>query len=100
MNKRDIEEPLFLEENEKYYYNYLKIFFLKENFYDIFIKDNYIRFFNYRNFINILKNKVLINKYKRKEKNIIFKENLFFFSFNENILEIKNELLNNSFFKK
>jgi hypothetical protein len=100
INKREIEDPLFYEENEKYYYNYLKIFFLKENFYDIYIKDNYIRNFNYKNFISILKNKVLINKYKKKEKNIIFKENLFFLSFNENILKIKDDLLNTSFLKK
>ena len=31
MNKRELEEPLFFEENEKYYYTYLKKFFLREN---------------------------------------------------------------------
>jgi hypothetical protein len=100
INKRDIEDPLFVEENEKYYYNYLKTFFLKENFYDTFIKDNYNKKYYYNFFINDLKKKVLINKYNKKEKNIIFKENIFFPEFNENILQIKNELLNNSFLKK
>jgi hypothetical protein len=97
INKRDIEDPLFVEQNEKYYYNYLKIFFLKENFYDTFLKDNYNNIFHYKIFINDLKKKVLVNKYKKKERNIIFKENLFFPEFNENILQIKNELLNNFF---
>jgi hypothetical protein len=100
INRREIEDPLFVEENEKYYYNYLKIFFLKENFYDTFIKDNYNKNFHYNFFINDLKKKVVINKYNKKEKNIIFKENLFFTEFNENILQIQNELLNNNFLNK
>jgi hypothetical protein len=100
INRIEIEDPLFVEENEKYYYNYLKIFFLKENFYDIFIKDYYIRSTNYNDFIHNLKKKVLINKYKKRDKNIIFKENFFFSEFNNNILQIRNELLNNSYFKK
>jgi hypothetical protein len=100
INRIEMEDPLFVEENEKYYYNYLKIFFLKENFYDIFIKDYYIRFTNYNDFIHNLKKKVLINKYKKRDKNIIFKENFFFSEFNNNILQIRNELLNNSYLKK
>src|ERR1700757_5088156 len=68
INKRDIEEPLFFEENEKYYYNYLKNYFLRENFYDTFVEDNYIRFFNYNIFINKLKKKTIINKYKKEKK--------------------------------
>jgi len=100
MNKRDIEEPLFLEENEKYYYNYLKIFFLKENFYDIFIKNYYFKFLNYSDFTEKLKNKVFIKKYRNISKKIIFKKNFFFFNFNNNIIKIKNEILNNNFFNK
>jgi hypothetical protein len=100
INKIEIEDPLFIEENEKCYYNYLKLFFLKENYYDTFIKDNYTRNYNYNFFINNLKKKVLINKYIKKEKNVIFEKNLFFLEFNENMLKIKNEFLNNSFFKK
>jgi hypothetical protein len=73
---------------------------LKENYYDTFIKDNYTRNYNYNFFINNLKKKVLINKYIKKEKNVIFEKNLFFLEFNENMLKIKNEFLNNSFFKK
>jgi hypothetical protein len=103
INRREIEEPSFIEENEKYYYNYLKIFFLKENFYDIFIKNYYIENLNYSNFIKKLKNKVYKNKYKKQYKELIFRENAFFADFNDfnaNILQIKNDLLNNSFFKK
>ena len=99
INKRDIEEPLFFEENEKYYYNFLKKFFLKENFYDIFIYDNYIRFLNYNNFIYDLKNKILINKYDKNKK----KENFNTFLFNLNndtLLQIKNDLWNESYLKK
>src|ERR1700679_2222308 len=33
INRREIEEPLFFEENEKYYYILLKKYFLRENFY-------------------------------------------------------------------
>lgn len=96
INKRDIEDPFFFEENEKYYYTYLKIFFLRENFYDTFVEDNYLRFYNYNNFINNLKKKTLINKFK-KEKKINY-----FYNINniDNILKIKNDILNNSFFTK
>jgi len=66
INKREIEDPLFHEENEKFYYSYLKIFFLKENFYDTFIKDYYIRFLSYENFILNLKKKVLLKKKNKK----------------------------------
>jgi hypothetical protein len=100
INRREIEEPLFIEENEKYYYNYLKMFFLKENFYDIFIKNYYIENLNYSNFIEKLKHKVHENKYKKQYKKLIFKENIFFTDFNANILHIKNDLLNKSFLKK
>lgn len=97
INRREIEEPLFNEDNEKYYYSYLKIFFLKENFYDTFINNNYINFVNYNNFIYSLKNKVLN---KKKKKNNYSKENYFFIDVKDNILQIKNDLINNSFLKK
>jgi hypothetical protein len=97
INRREIEEPLFFEENEKYYYNYLKKYFLKENFYDILVKDNYIRFFYYNNFIKNLKERTFLNKYKYKNKK---KENFLINSLNIDILDIKKNLLNNSFFKK
>ena len=100
LNRREIEEPLFIEENEKYYYNYLKIFFLKENFYDIFIKNYYFKFLNYSDFTEKLKNKVFIKKYRNISKKIILKENPFFFDFNNNIIQIKNEILNNNFINK
>jgi hypothetical protein len=100
MNRREIEEPLFVEENEKYYYNYLKIFFLKENFYDIFIKNYYIRNLDYNNFINKLKNKVFINKYKKKNERFFFIKDSLFFDFNDNLLQIKKELLDSSYLKK
>jgi hypothetical protein len=100
INRREIEEPLFIEENEKYYYNYLKIFFLKENFYDIFIKNYYIENLDYNNFIKKLKKKVYENKYKKQYKEVYFREDIFFSDFNTNVLKIKNELLNHSFINK
>jgi len=102
IHKRDIEDPLFTEENEKYYYNYLKIFFLKENFYDILIKDNYIKFLHYNNFISNLKKKVFLNKCN-KNKDLKFRyliKNNFFLDLSDNIKKIENELLNNIYFKK
>jgi len=98
INRREIEEPLFREDNEKYYYNYLKTFFLKENFYDTFIDDNYIKFVNYNKFIFFLKKKVFLKKYKKTYNNIFLKEILPFIDSNNNILQIKNEVINNSFF--
>ena len=100
INRREIEEPLFREDNEKYYYNYLKIYFLKENFYDTFIDDNYIKFVNYNKFIYFLKKKVFFKKYNKTYNNIFLKEILPFVDSNNNILQIKNEVINNSFFKK
>jgi hypothetical protein len=97
INRIEIEEPLFFEENEKYYYNYLKKYFLKENFYDILVKDNYIRFFYYNNFIKNLKERTFLNKYKNKNKK---KEIFLINSLNIDILDIKKNLLNNSFLKK
>lgn len=99
LNRRENEDPLFNEENEKYYYNNLKYFFLKENFYDIFIRDNYINNINYSNFIYNLKNKVLEKKYKKINNKIYLKEKLNFSDLNINIVKIKNNLINNTFFK-
>lgn len=98
MNKREVEEPFFFEENEKYYYNNLKKYFLKENFYDTYVKDNYIRFFNYNIFLKNLKEKVLINKYKSKSKSkiIIFKYN----DLDKELLSIKKEILYDSYLIK
>lgn len=102
INRREIENPLFMEENEKYYYTYLKIFFLKENFYDLYVKDNYMRSVHYNEFINKLKKKVLINKYKNKcnneQINYFLKED--YLDPNNNIIKIKNELLSNSYLVK
>jgi hypothetical protein len=95
INRREIEEPLFFEENEKYYYNYLKKFFLRQNFYDTLVKDNYIRFFNYNNFVKKLKRRTFLNKYNNEKK-----ENFLIKNLNVDILDIKKNLLNNSFFKK
>lgn len=100
INRRDFEDLLFIEENEKYYYNYSKIFFVKENFYDIFISDNYFKFINYNNFINNLKKKVLINKYKKANKIVELNHIPFFSNFNNNMLQIKSDILDNSYLKK
>jgi hypothetical protein len=97
INRGEIEEPLFLEENEKYYYIFLKKYFLRENFYDILVKDNYIRFFFYNNFIENLKKRTFLNKYNNKNKK---KEIYLIDSLKIDILDIKKNILNNSFFKK
>jgi hypothetical protein len=88
---------LFNEENEKYYYNYLKYFFLKDNFYDTFISDNYINNINYSNFVYNLKKKVFKKKYYKISKKIEFRENIFFSDLN--VIKIKNDLINNTFLK-
>lgn len=100
LNRREIEDPLFYEDNEKYYFSFLKVFFLKENFYDTFISDNYIRMLNYNNFIYDLKKKVLIKKYKKEYINLDLKRYKSFLDLNNNILQIKKELKNNSFIIK
>ena len=105
INKREIEEPLFFEENEKYYFNHLKVFFLKENFYDIFIEDFYIRLCNYNGFIDVLKDKVKEKKFKKIERkkslNNDINAGLQLLNYNEYILEIKNEIrFNNPLDKK
>lgn len=100
INRRENEEPLFSEENEKYYYNYLKIFFLTENFYDTYIRDNYFFSINYYNFIFNLKQKVLKKKYKKQYNKKEFSDSFFFLELNSKIKEVKNDLMNNSFLKK
>jgi hypothetical protein len=101
MNKREVEEPSFYEENEKFYYNYLKIFFLKENFYDTFILDNYFKSLNYNNFIINLKKKVFFNKYnKKKKENFFLKNDILMLNMDSNITELKKEFLDNNFIKK
>jgi len=100
ISRREIEEPSFYEENDKFYYNYLKIFFLKENFYDIFILDNYFKSLNYNNFIINLKKRVFFNKYNKKNKNLYLNETICMLNINNNISEIKKEFLDNNFIKK
>lgn len=103
--KREIENITFGEENEKYYYPYLKKFFVKENFYDIFIEDFYIRLCNYNGFIDVLKDKVKEKKFKKIERkkslNNDINAGLQLLNYNEYILEIKNEIrFNNPLDKK
>lgn len=100
INRREIEEPSFSEDNEKYYYSYLKFFFLKENFYDTFINDNYIRLVNYNNFINNLKKRNIIMKYKKNYNKLDLKMYTSYIDLNDNILQIKKEIINNSFIIK
>jgi hypothetical protein len=95
-----MEDPLFIEENESYYYNYLKIFFIKENYYDILLKDNYFRFYNYKDFIYNLKKQVSKNKNKKQEKKIKLNEINFFTEFKNNIEQIRSDILNNSYLQK
>lgn len=97
INRREIEEPLFNEDNEKYYYSYLKLYFLKENFYDTFINDNYIKNINYLNFIYNLKKKIIYNKKKKRED---LKDFFFFPDLKDNMQQIKNDLIKDSFIKK
>jgi hypothetical protein len=100
INRREIEEPLFSEDNEKYYYSFLKIFFLKENFYDTFVNDNYIKLVNYNNFISQLKKKNLIIKYQKNDSKFNIKEYVSCINLDQNILKIKKGISNNSYIIK
>jgi len=100
MNRREAEEPSFYEENEKFYYSYLKNFFLKENFYDTFILDNYFKFLNYNGFIINLKKRVFLNKYNKKKENLYSKNNIQMLKIDDSIFEIKKEIFDNHFIKK
>jgi hypothetical protein len=100
MTKREVEEPSFYEENDKFYYNYLKVFFLKENSYDIFIADNYFKSLNYNGFIINLKKRVFLNKYNKKKENINLKESIRMLNIDNSISEIKKEFSENNFIKK
>lgn len=102
--RREIEDATFGEENEKYYYPYLKKYFLKENFYDVFMEDYYFRNLNYSNFVNKLKEREKSEKLYIKKNMIISKNDikigLDMLEFNNNINEIKNDFLLKSFFNK
>jgi len=100
MNRREAEEPSFYEENEKFYYNYLKVFFLKENFYDTFILDNYFKSLNYNGFIINLKKRVFFNKYNKKKENLYSKNDIDMLKIDNSIFEIKKEFFDNHFIKK
>jgi len=101
MHRREFEDGEFVDENEKFFFNYLKKFFLNSQYHNVFVDDNYISYLHYLNFINELKKKILNNKYG---KNFSKKEELSIgidmLSINTNILNIKKELLSNSFFEK
>jgi hypothetical protein len=100
IHKRDFEDLLFNDENEKFYYNNLKLIFLKENFYDIYINDNYLDILNYNNFIDNLKCLKLVNNKLRKKKNFDFKFGIELLELNNNIDNIRTNILNNNFFNK
>src|ERR1051325_4085811 len=96
MIRREIEDATFGEENDKYYYSYLKKYFLKENFYEIFMEDFYNRSLNYNNFINKLKEKDKYEKFYKIKKNINrndIKLGLDMLDFNDNMNDIRKELL-------
>lgn len=76
IHKKDFEDSSYSFENEKIYYDFLKVFFLKDNFYDTYIGDNYYNLLNYNNLINELKKKIKINRYKKNDNVIFFKESL------------------------
>jgi hypothetical protein len=98
-----MEDPLFGEENDKYYYSYLKKFFLKENFYDVFMEDYYEKSLNYNNFIYKLKEKRRkdkLNQINNKiDRNNELKIGLSLLDYNENLSEIKKDLASKVFFK-
>ena len=84
IHKRDFEEPYYKLENEKFYYNFLKIFFLRDNFYDIYIGDNYFNFSTYNKFIYDLKKKIKFNKYNKNNNNVFLYESLSLLQINVN----------------
>jgi hypothetical protein len=93
MIRREIEDATFGEENEKYYYSFLKKYFLKENFYDIFMEGYYEKNFNYDNFINKLKEK---NEKLKKNINITkndIKIGSQLLELNDNMLNLKKDFL-------
>jgi hypothetical protein len=101
MHRRDFEDGDFVDENEKFYFNYLKKFFLNSQYYNLFVDDNYNNYLHYSNFIDELKKKNLNNKYvKNKSKRNDIATGVDMLNLTTNILNIKKELLDNSFFKK
>ena len=100
INRREYEQPSLKDENEKYYYNFLKIFFLKENFYDLYIENNYMKNLNYLNFINELKKKNFKNKYNKKKILISNTQELQILELDFNISKIREKFFKNNFFKK
>ena len=89
IHKRDFEDLSFNDENEKFYYNNLKLIFLKENFYDIYINENYLNVLNYKNFIDNLKSKKLVNNKLNKKKDFDFKYGIKLLELNNNIDNIR-----------
>ncbi len=101
MHRRDFEDGEFVDENEKFYFNYLKIFFLNSQYYNTFVDDNYICYLHYLNFIEELKRKVLIHKYGiNKKKKQEFSISVDMLDLTTNILNVKKELLDNNYFEK
>jgi len=100
MHKKDFEDPDFEDENEKLYFNNLKIFFLNNLSYNVFVDDNYISYLHYNNFINNLKSKIFKKKYNMKYKEKVdLKIAINGLDLNTNLLKVKEDILNNSFFK-
>lgn len=84
IHKRDYEDFTFLEENEKNYYNFLKAFFLKDNFYDIYVDNNYFNNLNYSKLLSNLKKKVFLNKYIKVNNDVYLKNSLSLLEININ----------------
>ena len=92
--RKEMEDPLFGEENDKYYYSYLKKFFLKENFYDIFMEDYYEK--SLKEKIRKDKLKQINNKISRNNE---LKIGLNLLDYNDNLSEIKQDLASKIIFK-
>jgi hypothetical protein len=108
INRIEIEDPNFIYENEKFFYNILNNFFLKKNYYDTYVEDNYERFLNYINFKFKLESKFLINKIssnkskKKQDTTKMVKTGIIYLNTStlKNINIIKQQLINQNFFKK
>jgi len=102
--RRDIEDLSLGEDYDKFYYSYLKKFFLKENFYDIFMEDYYDKLLNYNNFIYKLKEKRKkdkLNKINHKiNLNNEFKIGVNLLDYNDNLLDIRKDLASKDFSEK
>lgn len=100
MHKRDFDDLLFNEENEKYYYNNLKKYFMKDNYYDVYVNDNYYNILNYNIFIKNIKKKIMVNKKEKKNNTSDLKYGIELLNLNENIENIKLNILNSSYLNK